>query len=37
MSWNVIKYKHYFLYLDPDQTEFVFFWKPAFGILRFLT
>ena len=25
MSWNVIKYKHYLLCLDPNQTEFVFF------------
>ena len=37
MSWNVIKYKHYLLCLDPNQTEFVFFWKPVLGKLRFPT
>ena len=31
MSWNVVKYKHYLLCLNPYQTEFLFFWKPALG------
>ena len=35
MSWNVIKYKYYLLRLDPNQTDFLLFWKSALGKLKF--